>query len=65
MEGAKNYKRFQYSIEDLQAAVRAIPQGGYSATKASIQFQILKGTLINKLHGKSAVNVRKWVLQEY
>ncbi|KAF2894398.1 hypothetical protein ILUMI_11774, partial [Ignelater luminosus] len=59
-EGLKrSYQRFKDSIEDLQAAVEAVQNGALSANKASKEYNISKGTLINKRHGKSIISTRK------
>ncbi|KAF2905611.1 hypothetical protein ILUMI_00565, partial [Ignelater luminosus] len=55
----RSYQQFKYSIQDLQAAAEAVQNGVLSANKASKEYHIPKGTLINKLHGKSTISVRK------
>lgn len=46
-KNARSYKRFQYSAEDLEKALYAVHNGLISANKASQEYHIPKGTLIN------------------
>ena len=49
----RNYKRFQYTEESLKEVVHKIRTKVLSANKASVEYKIPKGTLINKLHDEN------------
>ena len=50
---------FQYPAENIHAALTAIREHGMSIRKASREFGIPKTTLLDKFHGRSAVDARK------
>ncbi|KAJ8952002.1 hypothetical protein NQ318_023442 [Aromia moschata] len=56
----KKYERFKYSLTDLKLAIEAV-QGPrqLSINKACQEYNIPKGTLVNRLHGHGSVEERR------
>lgn len=56
----RKYERFRYSLTDLKLAIEAV-QGPrqLSINKASQEYNIPKGTLVNRLHGQGSVDERR------
>ena len=61
-KSVKKQIRFTYSEEALKEALRKIRDGEISANKASHDYQIPKGTIMNKLK-KVKARMVKWALK--